>query len=79
MKLSAAAILSLAGLASAEVYLKEQFDDVSSFWAIPTRRITIIKYHPPGHFFDPTFSDPTKGGSTSSIAFVAEMDSTAML
>ena len=31
MKLSAAAILSLAGLASAEVYLKEQFDDVSSF------------------------------------------------
>ena len=30
MKLTAAAILSLAGLASAETYFKEQFDDVSS-------------------------------------------------
>ena len=36
MKLSAAAILSLAGFASAETYFKEQFDDVSSFSAVPT-------------------------------------------
>lgn len=30
MKLTAAAILSLAGFASAETFFKEQFDDVSS-------------------------------------------------
>ena len=55
MKLSAAAILSLAGLASAEVYIKEQFDDVSSFGSTPTRIgpnfSTTIKSDSPGHFF----------------------------
>jgi hypothetical protein len=40
-KISAAAVLSLAGLASAEIYLKEQFDDVSSLDPMPCQ--TIIK------------------------------------
>ena len=65
MKLSAAAILSLAGLASAEVYIKEQFDDVSSFWTISTRtglkKSTIIKSESPGHFFfNPPTADPPR-------------------
>lgn len=55
MKLSAAAILSLAGFASAETFLKEQFDDVSSFSTISTRNgptiSTTIKSDSPGHFF----------------------------
>ena len=59
MKLSAAAILSLAGLASSEVYIKEQFDDVSSFGSTPTRIgpnfSTTIKSDSPGlFFFNPT-------------------------
>ena len=76
MKLSAAAILSLAGLASSEVYIKEQFDDVSSFGSTPTRIgpnfSTTIKSDSPGHFFQSDWPERPRG-STSSFAFVAMM------
>lgn len=44
MKLTAAAILSLAGFASAETFFKEQFDDVSSlirFGPFPLVKLSI--------------------------------------
>ena len=80
MKLSAAAILSLAGLASAEVYIKEQFDDVSSFGSTPTRNgsnfSTTIKSDSPGHFFQSDSPDRPRG-STSAVAFGAMVKSIA--
>lgn len=53
MKLSAAAILSLAGLASAEVYIKEQFDDVSAYRMLSARMV-------------PNFSTTIKSGKVRS-------------